>query len=331
MPKVTIGIPTYNRAHYLAQAIESALMQDYANLEVVVTDNASSDNTQAVVSKYLDDKRFIYHCHPANIGPQGNWESLLYRYSSGDWMLILGSDDYLLDRSYISKCVAIIKDNSDCLLCHSDQRYIYEKEGKTRDSRKQCPHLIGGEWYFWEADRGKLIRISNLLFNRTKAMEAKVFQNDDTAEDIELIWKLLLMGTVGFVDSVALAYRIHDSNETYNSTLDRLLRSYQCFENIKAFAIRLYPERKSKYADWEKKTIAAYFKMNFYNILMTDKKKAFAYLIRSFQRYPLMTINVIIRPKTLMVVLLGMVLKEAGLKSLLGKYANIIGKKDETH
>ena len=59
-PKVSIMIPTYNRAHYLVDAIDSSLAQDYPNFEVIVSDNASTDGTLNVVRKYKADPRFRY-------------------------------------------------------------------------------------------------------------------------------------------------------------------------------------------------------------------------------------------------------------------------------
>ena len=59
-PLVTIGIPTYNRGDgYLREALESALAQTYENLEIVVSDNCSTDNTGEVVEAY-DDPRVSY-------------------------------------------------------------------------------------------------------------------------------------------------------------------------------------------------------------------------------------------------------------------------------
>ena len=60
-PKISILIPTYNRAHYLMEAIETSLQQDYSNFEVIVSDNASTDDTLERVKKYLDDPHFRYY------------------------------------------------------------------------------------------------------------------------------------------------------------------------------------------------------------------------------------------------------------------------------
>ncbi len=52
-PKVSIMIPTYNQQKYIVRAIESALSQDYPNMEIVISDDNSPDETQAIVENYL--------------------------------------------------------------------------------------------------------------------------------------------------------------------------------------------------------------------------------------------------------------------------------------
>jgi glycosyltransferase involved in cell wall biosynthesis len=59
MPKVSVIIPTYNCAHYLEQAIESAMNQTYRDVEIIVLDDGSTDNTSEVVRKYGNNIRYI--------------------------------------------------------------------------------------------------------------------------------------------------------------------------------------------------------------------------------------------------------------------------------
>ena len=119
LPKVSIIIPTYNRDNYLNQAIESALSQDYKNLEVILSDNASTDNTCEIIQKYLKNKKFKYFRNPKNIGMYPNWHKAVYEYSSGEWFLILSSDDYLTDKSYISTAMDLVREGEDVVFVHA--------------------------------------------------------------------------------------------------------------------------------------------------------------------------------------------------------------------
>jgi len=103
-PLVSIGIPTYNRASLLKRSIESALNQDHENVEVIVSDNASSDQTESICSIYSDmDSRFKYIRHSINRGPTENFSEVL-KNSSGQFFMWLGDDDWI-DPTYVSTCV----------------------------------------------------------------------------------------------------------------------------------------------------------------------------------------------------------------------------------
>ena len=91
---VTIVITSYNYAHYLPLAIESALAQDYAPLEVLVLDNASTDGTPAVLARYASDPRFRAIRNPENIGLTPNHNKGLAE-ARGEYIVFLSADDRL--------------------------------------------------------------------------------------------------------------------------------------------------------------------------------------------------------------------------------------------
>ena len=72
-PLVSIGMPVYNESKYIAKTIESLLRQDYENIELIITDNDSQDNTQAICLKYAkEDQRLRYYRNRTNIGALRN-------------------------------------------------------------------------------------------------------------------------------------------------------------------------------------------------------------------------------------------------------------------
>lgn len=95
MPKFTIAIPTYNRAAYLRRAIDSALGQSLPDVEVIISDNASTDDTPDVVRAY--NGRVRYHRNSENIGAFGNF-ALLTKLATGDYFSWLQDDDYIFPR-----------------------------------------------------------------------------------------------------------------------------------------------------------------------------------------------------------------------------------------
>lgn len=91
-PLVSVCIPTYNRARCILRAVRSALSQTYRRVEVLVSDNASTDATMELLSTIKDD-RVTIHRQPRNLGPERNIQWLL-AHASGDYFVVLSSDDY---------------------------------------------------------------------------------------------------------------------------------------------------------------------------------------------------------------------------------------------
>jgi glycosyltransferase involved in cell wall biosynthesis len=89
MIKVSVIIPTYNRAEYVTQAIESVLAQTYTDYEIIVVDDGSTDNTKDVLSPYIDRIRYIYQ---KNAGASAARNQGI-KAAKGDWVAFLDSDD----------------------------------------------------------------------------------------------------------------------------------------------------------------------------------------------------------------------------------------------
>ena len=75
-PLVSVVITSYNRANLIEGAIQSALAQDYPNLEIIISDNCSTDNTDKVIAKYLSNPKIRYYKNEQNIGMIPNFKLL---------------------------------------------------------------------------------------------------------------------------------------------------------------------------------------------------------------------------------------------------------------
>lgn len=97
-PRVTVLIPTRNRSQLLRRAIASVAGQTFKQWELVISDNASTDDTEVSVEQYREaDPRIRYFRHPENIGMLGNWASLIGR-ADKEYFCVLSDDDILLPR-----------------------------------------------------------------------------------------------------------------------------------------------------------------------------------------------------------------------------------------
>ncbi len=124
LPLVSVGIPTYNRSIQLQRAIESVLKQDYLNIEVIISDNASTDNTLEVCSALAkQDSRISYIRQSANHGAMKNFIEVL-EHSKGEFFMWLGDDDFL-SQSYISECVKVLQEDLNYSLVAGVAKYYF--------------------------------------------------------------------------------------------------------------------------------------------------------------------------------------------------------------
>jgi glycosyltransferase involved in cell wall biosynthesis len=106
LPFVTIGIPTYNRAALVKACVHSALTQTYQNIEVVVSDNASTDDTIAIL-KSFSDPRLRVVSNSENLGHVGNFNRCL-REARGEYFVLL-CDDNMIEPSFLEQCVRLVE------------------------------------------------------------------------------------------------------------------------------------------------------------------------------------------------------------------------------
>lgn len=101
--RVTIGIPTFNRSSLALRAIRSALAQNYHDIEVIVSDDASSDDTLRHVREFQDERLIVFE-QKERLGLVGNFDFCL-RNATGEFFLLLGDDDVMLPEA-IARLVA---------------------------------------------------------------------------------------------------------------------------------------------------------------------------------------------------------------------------------
>lgn len=123
MPEISIGLPVYNGETYLAGAVESALRQSFADFEVVILDNASTDGTGAIAESFAGrDPRVRYVRRPENVGAAANHNGCV-GHARGRYFMWMSHDD-LLDPAYLEKTRAVLDRRPDVVLCHSRTRLI---------------------------------------------------------------------------------------------------------------------------------------------------------------------------------------------------------------
>jgi glycosyltransferase involved in cell wall biosynthesis len=115
-PKVSIGIPVFNGAKTLAKTIEAAINQDYANLEIIISDNCSTDETQSIAEDFQSkDPRIKYIRQKENYGMTANF-SKVFEHSTGEFFMWAAHDDQH-NPAFISKCLPFLLRDPKAGLC----------------------------------------------------------------------------------------------------------------------------------------------------------------------------------------------------------------------
>ncbi len=115
-PKVSVIIPTYNRAKDVQNAINSVLSQTLTDLEVIVVDDGSSDDTGKVLQEVYGDR--IHYSFQSNQGISGALNTGLEK-ARGEWVAFLDSDDYWADEKLEWQFKALERFGSQCGACYT--------------------------------------------------------------------------------------------------------------------------------------------------------------------------------------------------------------------
>jgi len=211
-PLVTIAIPTYNRAgSYLPAALGSALAQSYPRLEVLVADNASSDDTASLFQSAAD-KRLRYLRHPVNIGANPNYNFCLEQ-ARGDYFLLLHDDD-MVDHDFVATCMEAAGNQVRGGIIRTGVRIIDERGAVLRESVNDAGAATLAQFYqAWFAGR-TCWYLANTLFNTRQLREQGGFRSPyHLAEDGFAIARLARFHRID-IAAIKASFRVHRGENT---------------------------------------------------------------------------------------------------------------------
>jgi glycosyltransferase involved in cell wall biosynthesis len=213
LPAVSICIPAHNAARYLPQAIETALAQDFTDFELVVLDNASTDETREVCQGY-DDPRFRYE-YEGTPGQSVAWNRCL-ELASGDYVILLHADDEL-EPTFLTRGVHVLESNEDVALVNCAVEHIDEY-----GTPLELQRLFDGD----VVDRdGTVLR--RLLLDGCVINPAGVLVRRDAYDSVggftdQVVWgvdwhmwiRIAMHGPVAYVNEPLARYRHHTASGT---------------------------------------------------------------------------------------------------------------------
>ena len=243
IPKISVGIPTYNRRDKLKKAIDSILSQDYDNIEIIVSDNASTDGTEELMRQYEPDSRIIYIRNKENLGPVANGKQVHLK-ATGEYCMILCDDDIVVGKTFFSKAIKLMEENKNIVFTHGISIREEEKTGRVSISPVNSVPITKGFDHYMRS-----VPVSEntgffMIVRKSMLDESGILLYDTFFHDYWMFYALPLYGDVGFIsDEVFGKYYIHSSSYTFREghlgSFCNLVETEKYFFNI---ALQRFPE-----------------------------------------------------------------------------------------
>lgn len=203
-------MPTYNYAHFIGEAIESALNQTFTDFELIIIDDVSSDNTDEVVTRYLTDPRVRYYKNEKNLGLSQNFNKSL-EYANGEFIKFLLADDRFFP-SLLEKFVTIMDKYPDVSLVTSNREMFGTQ---TKQRRLPLSNYQKGSAVIYESLKegaGNWIGEPTTVMFRKADLSVGKFSTDYLClVDWEMWLRLLTKGNCYIIPENLSAFRTHGS------------------------------------------------------------------------------------------------------------------------
>ncbi len=211
-PLVSVITPAYNTAEYIAETLDSVLASDYANIEVIVVDDGSSDNTVNIVKEYMArDERVRLICQ-ANAGPSRARNNAV-EHALGEYILPVDSDD-IISKHFIGAAVEAIEADSDIMVVTCRCEFFGNRVG---------------EWKFADFKLSSLATENQLpatsLYRRRDWERIGGYNEQIIAREDWAFWIAMLKdgGDVVKLPEVGLYYRVRTASKRFQ---DRKLKAF---------------------------------------------------------------------------------------------------------
>lgn len=230
LPKVTVMIPTYGQDAVILDAVDSALAQNYPNLEVVVADDASPDQTAAVVAM-RQDSRLRYYRNQTNLGRVANYRHALYNLATGDWVINLDGDDFYTDPSFISAAIECAASDDEILIVSA--RKIVRMRGLDRVQPNLGRRVVPGVEVVRHYGE-EIYHMPHLasMYRRDAACACDFYRKDVLSADWESLLRLALRGKVAYLDRTVGVWNLHGANASTAPPAESLIRNLDVWRAI---------------------------------------------------------------------------------------------------
>jgi glycosyltransferase involved in cell wall biosynthesis len=196
-PTLSIGMPVYNGAKWIQEAIEYLLNQSFTDFELIISDNASTDETADICRSFAErDSRVRYYRHNSNIGVSRNYD-YVFQLSTTPYFKWASCNDICLD-GFLEKCLAVLRDRPDVVLAYPKAILIFapsgeEPHGEEYDDNLNLEQERPSDRFREYLNREKINNVMNGVI-RASALRQTALNRLLPGSDISMIAELALRG-----------------------------------------------------------------------------------------------------------------------------------------
>ena len=215
--KLTVGIPTYNRAGWVRESIDSVLAQSFTDFRLVVSDNASEDDTPQVVRSF-DDDRIVYLRAERNLGVCANFNRIV-EHADSEFLLLLPDDDILYP-GQLQAAVDVLERCATVGLTHSAFDYIDERSRVIRrvtpvPTRSPVKIRSGVAALEWLMVSSEALCFPTVMYRTRAIVDAGGFREEEGPfRDRQLWMRIALDWDFGYLASALVGQRTHADSIT---------------------------------------------------------------------------------------------------------------------
>jgi glycosyltransferase involved in cell wall biosynthesis len=260
-PLVTLAVATLNRPGYLSETLASVLAQDYQNLDILVSDNASRDETPLLVSKLIkDEPRARFRRNLSTVPIHEHFTQCL-QAARGEFFILLCDDD-LVSPNFVSELVGVVSRHQDVNLVVPANVTIDEKGALLEQFSKPESEIFDGPEFvsnwLWGPSPKVFINLATVL-GRTEVMRRfGGYQGFARGQNIDnlLFLQCGISGRVGFAHDALFKWRVYNRSYGTTSTSEQIAESsreflqYMLHDRRTVDALAVLPaERRKKVVD----------------------------------------------------------------------------------
>ncbi len=250
--KISVVISTYNRKLYLEKAIDSVLMQTYQNIEIIIIDDCSTDNTKDIMNKYQGNKKIKYYRNSINKGCGISRKYGVENYATGNYIVFLDDDDLFINYDYFDEAIKLFNKNKKLSMVCAPH-IVNDITTNTKTKQKfNYNEIVDNRKFFLNFGSEEYKKpIISVTIIKKEALEFANYHEMKILNDTTIFLRALLYGPMGFINKYSAEYLVHGNNISFNMNTNFIIDNLD--EKYKIYKILSENNNSFKFTEEEKK------------------------------------------------------------------------------